>query len=120
MTRLAFLLAAFAAVLRGQSRIRIDQLRRGSRDADQLIAVDARGEFYAVKLGPGVVMANGEIRAELPPPQRLAAAPDGSYPAAARVSRNGLVQCPGEDYTVVNGRIVPNPAWSAEDVVTAF
>lgn len=120
MTRFAFLLAAAAAVLRGQSRIRIDQLRRGSRDADQLIAVDARGEFYAVKLGPGVVIANGEIRAEMPLPQRLAAAPDGSYPAAARVSRNGLVQTPGVDYRVEAGRTIPLTEWASDDIVTAF
>lgn len=121
MTRLAFLIAAAAAVLRGQSRLSIDQLRRGSRDPDQIVAIDARGQFYALRLGPGVVIANGEIRAELPPPQRLTAAPDGSYPAATRVSRNGLVQTPGVDYTVAGGRIVPIGSWEpAEDVVTSF
>lgn len=120
MTRLAFFFAAVAAVARAQSRIRIDQLRRGSRDADQLVAVDARGEFYALRLGPGVAIVNGEIRAELPPPAKLTPAPDGSYPAAARISRNGLVQTPGVDYTVTDGRIVPSPAWESEDVVTAL
>lgn len=120
MTRFAFLLAAAAAVLRGQSRIRIDQLRRGSRDADQLIAVDARGEFYGLKLGPGVTIVDGEIRAELPPPVRLQRGPDGTYPAAPRVAWNGLVQTPGPDYSVINGRIVPVKNWETDDIVTAF
>lgn len=120
MTRLALLLAAVAAVARGQSRIRVDQLRRGSRDADQIVAVDARGEFYALRLGPGVTIANGEIRAELSPPQRLIAAPDGSYPAAARVARNGLVQTPGVDYRIEAGRTIPLAEWASDDIITAF
>lgn len=120
MTRFAFLLAAAAAVLRGQSRLSIDQLRRGSRDPDQIVAIDARGQFYALRLGSGVTIANGEIRAEPPLPQRLTAAPDGSYPAAPRVSRNGLVQTPGVDYRVEAGRTIPLTEWASDDIVTAF
>jgi hypothetical protein len=116
---LLFFLVALAA-LWAQSRLAVDQLRRGSQSPDQLLAIDARGQFYALKLGPGVAIVNGEIRADLPTPVRLTPAPDGSYPAAARISRNGLVQTPGVDYTVANGRIVPSPAWDTEDVVTAF
>ena len=114
-------IAAISAALWAQSSITISQLRRGSQSADQLIAVDVRGQFYALRLGPGIAIVNGEIRAELPPPVRLTPAPDGSYPAAPRISRNGLVQTPGVDYTVVNGRIVPISGWDpAEDVVTSF
>lgn len=116
---LLFFLVALAA-LWAQSRLAVDQLRRGSQSPDQLLAIDARGQFYALKLGPGVAIVKGEIRAELPPPQRLAPAPDGTYPAAPRVARNGLVQTPGVDYAVIDGRIVPSPAWESEDVVTAF
>lgn len=120
MTRFAFLFAAAAAVLRGQSSITVQQLRRGSRDPDQLIAVDARGQFYALKLGAGITIVDGEIRAELPAPQRLSGAPDGTYPVFTRVAWNGLVQTPGADYNVVNGRIVPVKVWAADDIVTAF
>lgn len=121
MTRALILLAAVAAALWAQSRLSIDQLRRGSRDPDQIVAIDARGQFYALRLGPGVAIVNGEIRAELPPPVRLTPAADGSYPAVPRLSRNGLVQTPGVDYTVAGGRIVPIASWEpADDVVTAF
>lgn len=120
MTRFAFLLAAAAAILRGQSSITIQQLRRGSKDPDQLIAVDARGQFYSLKLGAGITIVDGEIRAELPVPQRLTGGPDGTYPVVSRLAWNGLVQTPGPDYSVVNGRIVPVKVWAADDIVTAF
>lgn len=122
MTRFAFLLAAVAAVARGQSRIRIDQLRRGSKDADQIVAVDARGEFYALRLGSGVTIVNGELRANAEPaaPLRLLPNTDGSYPKAARIARNGLIQTPAVDYRVEADRLVPLTAWSAEDVIASF
>lgn len=120
MTRLTFLFAAAAAILRGQSSITVQQLRRGSRDPDQLIAVDPRGQFYALKLGAGMAIIDGEIRAELATPQRLTGAADGTYPVVPRVAWNGLVQTPGADYTIANGRIVPVKVWAADDIVTAF
>lgn len=120
MTRAALLLVIVAAALWAQSRLAVDQLRRGSQSPDQLLAIDARGQFYALRLGPGVTIANGEIRAELSPPQRLIAAPDGSYPAAARVARNGLVQTPGVDYRIEAGRTIPLAEWASDDIITAF
>lgn len=118
---LLFFLVALAA-LWAQSRLAVDQLRRGSQSPDQLLAMDARGQFYALKLGPGVSIVNGELRANAEPaaPLRLLPNTDGSYPKAARIARNGLIQTPSVDYRVEADRLVPLTAWSAEDVVTSF
>lgn len=124
MSRKIFLYAAvpllFAAGLWAQSRLTVDQLRRGSQSPDQLIAIDIRGKFYALKLGAGLKIEGGEIRAEVPAPQRLTPDVAGTFPPAPRISRNGLVQTPEVDYRVENGRIVPLGEWSADDVVTTF
>lgn len=113
----------FAAGLLAQSRIAIDQLRRGSQSPDQIVAVDIRGQFYALKIGPGIRIEGGELKVDLPAPQtpsRLTPDAAGTYPASPRISRNGLVQTPGVDYTVSNGRIVPSIPWDTTDVVSAF
>lgn len=127
MSRKIFLYSAvpviFAAGLWAQSRLSIDQLRRGSQSPDQLIAIDIRGQFYALKLGPGLRIEGGEIRVETPAvtsPQRLTPDAAGTFPLAPRISRNGLVQTPGVDYSVENGRIAPLSDWESNDVVAAF
>lgn len=120
MTRAALILAAVAALAFAQSRITGGQLRGGSGTPTTIVALDGSGQFHALRLGAGVTVSNGEVRAELPPPTRLTPAADGSYPAVARIARNGLVQCPGVDYAVVAGRIVPSPAWNADDLIVAF
>ena len=121
MQRIVSILAAVAALAFAQSRITGGQLRSGSGTPTTIVAMDGSGAFHALRLGAGVTVSNGEIRAELPPPVRLTPAADGSYPAVPRLSRNGLVQTPGVDYTVAGGRIVPIGPWDPTgDVVTAF
>lgn len=127
MSRKIFLAAAvpviFAAGLWAQSRLAIDQLRRGSQSPDQLIAIDIRGQFYALRLGPGLKIEGGEIRVETPAvtsPQRLTPDAAGTFPLAPRIVRNGLVQTPGVDYRVEGSRIIPLTPWASDEVVSAF
>lgn len=117
----AIAILAISAALWAQSRISADQLRRGSRDPDQLLAVDVRGQFYSLKLGPGVEIANGEIRVQQAAPVALVRNADGSYQARGRVvARNGLVQLPGVDYTLDGATVRPSEPWKEEDVVVGL
>lgn len=113
---------AISAVIWAQSRITGGQLRRGSQTPAEIVAIDGAGQFYSLRLGSGVEIVGGELRAARPAPVRLTRNTDGSYDAQGRlaVARNGLVQLPGLDYRVESGRVVPLVPWDAEDVVAAF
>ncbi len=102
-----------------QSRISVSQLRRGSQDPDQILAVDVRGQFYPLKLGPGIQIINGEIRATRPPAIRLTPDTSGSYDLQGRniLSRNGLIQFPGADYRIEADRAIPLTPWDVDDLV---
>ena len=119
--RIAIAILAISAALWAQSRITASQLRRGSQDPDQLLAVDVRGQFYALRLGPGVEIVNGEIRVQQAAPVALTRNADGTYQSRGRVvCRNGLVQLPGVDYALDGAVVRPAQPWDAEDVVVGM
>jgi hypothetical protein len=120
-----FLLILCAATLAAQTSVKPEQIRTAPAPAVRLLAFDSTGRLMLLDLGPGLQIVGSTITAtpaDSPAPvlvsTRLARDANGSYPAIVGiVTRNGVVQEAGKDFTVSGGLLTPVEKWTADDVV---
>lgn len=117
------------ATLAAQTAVKPDQLRATPAPSARLLAFDAAGKLTLIELGAGVQIVDGSLvvttTTQSPvnqPPvlaqSRIYRSAAGVYPATnGIVTRNGVVQERGVDYSIDGVVLVPASPWSPDDIV---
>lgn len=125
MKKYLVFLGALAAIT-AQTAIKPEQIRTAPAPLPRLLAFDATGRLTLLAIGPGVEIVGGALVATGAAPPvlvltELTRDASGNYSATTGiVSRNGMIQKRGTDYTISGGVLVPSSPWAADDVVTAI
>jgi len=117
------IIAAFA-----QTAVKPEQIRSTPAQTIQLLAISQDGKLTRLTLGDGLQISGTTITAapsEAPvlTQTRLLKNSQGNYPTTTGlVTRNGVIQERGTDYSITTAGIIPHPLfpWSDEDVILAI
>jgi len=115
------LLLLLAATVFAQTVVKLDQIRAAPVSAVQLLAVGLDGKLLYLNLGQGFKIMGNTISIEDPVVASTPLNRDEAgnyYPTtSAAITRNGVMQQRGIDYSVTSTSIVPVLKWEADDVV---
>jgi len=123
-------LGFFTTALTAQTALDVTQIRTTPASEWRVLAVAPDGRVVTLRLGSGLIVNEIDgtiISAPLPPTYRparyrLTRNAEGNYPLPdlrfSLVHRNGLLQTPEVDYTVLAGAVVPKEPWAETDIVT--